>query len=88
MTNADVAWIEEKGADRTIRLKYAVGKEKIDGAQTITIPPEVSVVNFIVGSRDLLLAGAHVVAVVTKAEGGGVNPIAVVVGKNGSKPPM
>ena len=88
MTNADVAWIEEVGDNRTIRLKYAVGKEKIDGAQTITIPPEAAVVNFVAGDRDLLVAGAHLVAVVVKADGGGIDPIAVVVGKDGSKPPM
>ena len=88
MTNADIAWIEEVGANRKIRLKYAVGEEKIDGAQTITIPPEAAVVNFLVGSRELLAAGAHIVAVVIKAEGGGVNPIAVIVGQGGSKPPM
>ncbi len=88
MTNAQVAWIEEAGADRTIRLKYAVGKEKIDGAQTITIPPEAVIVNFVVGSRALLVAGAHVVAVVVDDEGGQINPIAVVVGKDGTNPPM
>ncbi len=88
MTNAQVAWIEEAGTDRTIRLKYAAGKEKIDGAQTITIPPEAVIVNFVFGSRDLLLTGAHVVAVVVDGEGDQVNPIAVVVGKDGSKPPM
>ena len=88
MTNADVAWIEEVGDARTIRLKYAFGEDKTDGAQTITIPPDATIVNFVFGSRELLLAGAHIVAVVTKAEGGMVSPVAVVVGKDGSKPPM
>ena len=79
MTNANIAKIEEVGADRVVRLNYARGE------QTITIPTSATVVAFDKAPADQLAVGRKVFVVMKKD---GSEAAAVVIGAEGVKPPM
>ncbi|MCJ2036797.1 hypothetical protein [Methylobacterium sp. J-068] len=81
MTNGAVGTLSGTG-DRTIRVTYKGGEK------TITVPEGVPVVSLAPGDRSAIKAGARVVAV-TRADANGVAVAdRVIVGENGTVPPM
>jgi hypothetical protein len=82
MTNANIAQVESMGGDRTLKLDYK------GGTQNISVPPDAKVVEFTATTADQLKPGGKVfVIAVTQPDGSTVAP-AIVVGKDGLKPPM
>jgi hypothetical protein len=82
MTNANIAQVESMGGDRMLKLDYK------GGTQNIAVPPDAKVVEFTASTPDQLKPGAKVfVIAVTQPDGSIVAP-AIVVGKDGLKPPM
>lgn len=81
MTNANIAQVESGGGGRTLKLDYK------GGSQMIVVPDSATIVEFTDGSPDELKAGAKVFVIARKESGGEVAN-AVVVGKDGLKPPM
>ena len=81
MTNANIAQVESGGGGRVLKLDYK------GGSQTITVPDNATVVEFTEGSPDEMKPGAKAFVVARKEDGGDA-AIAVVVGKDGLKPPM
>jgi hypothetical protein len=89
MTNATVAEVKEVGADRQLEVSYREGEAKIEGAQTIYLPPGVPIVRLARSDdRALLQAGKEVVLIVQPEHDLTPVVIAVVVGDEGAKPPM
>lgn len=81
MTNGTVGNIV-KSSGRTLTVKYANGEKQI------VVPPNVPIVTFEPGDRDLLKKGASVMIFATKAADGSFTSNGVTVGKNGVVPPM
>ena len=81
MTNANIAQVESGGGGRVLKLDYK------GGTQTITVPDNATIVEFTEGSPDQLQVGRKVFLIARKENGGDVAN-AVVVGKDGLKPPM
>src|SRR5271156_3262474 len=80
MTNANISKIEEVGANRVVKVDYKGGE------QTITIPPDATVVAFVKApSADELAVGRKVFVVMKKDS---PEAAAVVIGAEGIKPPM
>lgn len=81
MTNGTVGQVA--GTDgRSLTVKYK------DGEKTVTVPPDVPVVAFDVGTPSELSPGAHVVINATKAADGALSTTRVTVGKNGIEIPL
>jgi hypothetical protein len=81
MTNATVAGATGSGTSRTLTLRYAGGEQKV------LVPKNVPIVKIEPGDRSLLVPGAHVFVIATRA-GGVLTARAVNVGKGGIVPPM
>jgi hypothetical protein len=81
MTNGTVGQIEGSGG-RSLTVKYK------EGEKTVTVPPDVPVVALEVGSRAMLVPGAHVFVIANKAGDGTISAARVTVGKDGLEPPM
>lgn len=79
MTNANIAKVEDVGADRVLKLNYAGGE------QTITIPANAAVVAFDKTGNDQLASGRKVFIIMKKDV---KEAAAVVIGAEGVKPPM
>ncbi len=84
MTNGTV---EQAGAvtgmqGRTLSVRYRGGEQRI------VVPPEVPIVTFAPGRREALKAGAHVILFVRADTQGTLTAQRVLVGKDGSTPPM
>ncbi len=88
MTNAAVAWIEDVGDGRKLRAKYTEGEERTDGAQTIVVPADATIVWFDAAGRDKLTAGTNVFLLAIDGEDGAITSPAIVVGQDGLEPPM
>lgn len=82
MTNATVAQVVDVDNGRRMTLKYK------DGQQTIVVPPDVPIVTFEAGSRELLVPGAHVMLNARMQPDGTLNATGIAVGKDGLVPPM
>ena len=82
MTNANIAQVESVGADRVLKLDYK------GGTQTITVPPNATVVEFTASTLDQLKPGAKVFVVARTEPDGKLTAGAIVFGKDGLKPPM
>lgn len=82
MTNATVANIVDIDNARRMTLKYK------DGEKVITVPPNVPIVTFEPGSREMLRPGAHVMFSATVRPDGSLTATRVAVGKDGLVPPM
>lgn len=82
MTNATVAQVVSVDNARRMTLKYK------DGEQTIVVPPNVPVVTFAPGSREMLVPGAHVLVSARVQPDGSLSAAGVAVGKDGLVPPM
>ena len=82
MTNANIAKVDEVGADRVLKVDYKGGE------QTISIPPSATVVLIDKATPDQLATGRKVFIVTKKQDDGSVVAAAVVIGAEGVKPPM
>lgn len=86
MTNATVDTIGATSVDggqgRILDLKYQGGEKKV------VVPPNVPIVMNLPGDKSLLVAGAHVVVNAAKHDDGSIGATSVIVGKDGSVPPM
>jgi hypothetical protein len=82
MTNATVAEVAAGAGGRRMTLKYK------DGQQTIVVPPDVPIVTFEPGTRDMVVPGAHVILTATVKPDGSLGASRVAVGKDGLVPPM
>lgn len=84
MTNGTV---EQAGAvtgmqGRTLSVRYQSGEQRI------VVPPDVPIVTFAPGRREALKAGVHVILFVRADTQGVLTAQRVLVGKDGSTPPM
>jgi hypothetical protein len=82
MTNATVAKVVDIDNARRMTLKYK------DGENVVTIPPNIPIVTFEPGSREMLRPGAHVMLGATVRPDGSLTATRVSVGKDGLVPPM
>jgi hypothetical protein len=82
MTNANIAQVEAVGGDRVLKLDYK------GGTQNIAVPPDATVVEFTASTPDQIKPGAKVFVVAPKQPDGKIVAAAIVVGKDGLKPPM
>lgn len=82
MTNGTVGDLVVSNG-RTMTLKYGE-----NGTQTIVVTPDVPIVTIDKGDRTLLVPGAHIVAFYTLGEDGTMTATRLMVGKNGTVPPM
>jgi len=81
MANATVQRVGSGAAGRTVLLAYK------GGTKTVTIPPNAPVVAFELGTKSLLVSGAHVFVIATRTPHGLVAR-AINVGEQGVFPPM
>ena len=82
MTNANIAQVEAVGGDRVLKLDYK------GGTQNIAVPPDATVVEFTASTPDQIKPGAKVFVIAPKQPDGKIVAAAIVVGKDGLKPPM
>ena len=61
---------------------------KVDGEQTLLVPPDAPIVTFEPGERSMVVPGAHVILTATRQADGSLTAGRVAVGKNGLVPPM
>jgi hypothetical protein len=81
MTNGTVGAVTGSSG-RTLKVAYQGGE------QTIVVPPETPVVTYEPGTQAMLVPGAHVIVMATRAEDGKLSATRISVGKNGLVPPM
>lgn len=82
MTNANIAQVELVGEDRVLKLDYK------GGTQNIAVPPDATIVEFTPATPDQLKPSSKVFVLAKKQEDGSFVAPAIVVGKDGMKPPM
>jgi hypothetical protein len=82
MTNANIARVESVGNDRVLKLDYK------GGTQNIVVPPDATVVEFTTGTKEALKPGAKAFVIAKAQPEGNLVAGAIVVGKDGLKPPM
>ena len=82
MTNATIAQVENVDDGRRMTLKYK------DGEKTVVVPPDVPIVTFEPGSREMVVPGAHVIFTATIKPDGSLAASRLAVGKDGLVPPM
>ena len=81
MTNGTIGSVVGTSG-RTMTVDYKGGQKKL------TVPDDVPVVDLEPGSRALLKPGAHVVAFGPKGADGGVDAKRIIIGEDGTVPPM
>ncbi len=82
MTNANIAQVQSVGEDRVLKLDYK------GGTQNIAVPPDATIVEFTPATLDQLKPSSKVFVLAKKQEDGSLVAPAIVVGKDGMKPPM
>ena len=82
MTNANIAQVETVGDDRVLKLDYK------GGTQSIAVPPDATIVVFDATTPDQLKPNSKVFVLAVKQDDGSFVAPAIVVGKDGIKPPM
>jgi hypothetical protein len=86
MTNGNIGGIKDGGvkskSGRTLTVDYKGGQ------QTVYVPPSTPIVSFGPGTPDLIVKGAHVFTFGMKQPDGSIATNRLVVGVNGSTPPM
>ncbi len=82
MTNANIAKVESVGGDRVLKLDYK------GGTQNIAVPPDATIVEFTAGTPDQLKPNSKVFVIAAKQDDGSFVAPAIVIGKDGIKPPM
>lgn len=81
MTNAAVDGITESAQGRTLTLKYK------DGAKTLSVPPDASIVTIKPADSSLLVVGAKLI-VTAELRDGKPTATRITAGRNGFAPPM
>jgi hypothetical protein len=81
MTNGTVGAVTGS-IGRTLKVSYQGGEK------TIVVPETTPVVTFEPGSRAMLVSGAHIILMGTRAADGQVTAARISVGKDGLVPPM
>ena len=82
MTNATVGTVSQSPEGGVIHVKYKGGESEY------TVGPEVPVLAYVTGDRNLLKPGASVVTIAEKKSDGTLSTGRVTAEKNGVKPPM
>lgn len=82
MTNANIAQVESVGNDHLLKLEYK------GGSQNIAVPPDATIVEFTPATPDQLKPNSKVFVIARKQDDGSLVAPAIVVGKDGLKPPM
>jgi hypothetical protein len=82
MTNANIAQVESVGNDRLLKLDYK------GGTQNIAVPPDATIVEFTAATPEQLQPNSKVFVIAKKQGDGSFVAPAIVVGKDGLKPPM
>jgi hypothetical protein len=73
----------------TVSYKQGEGEQKTEGSQTIYVPEELAVVRMEKASdRAVLAAGKKAFLVARDDAAGGRHVLAVIVGEEGTEPPM
>jgi hypothetical protein len=81
MVNGTVGDVTVKDGDTLVIKNH-------DGEKTVTVSPNTPIITFAPGSRDLLVAGAHVTVTANKGPDGELTATGVAVGKDGMVPPI
>jgi hypothetical protein len=82
MTNATVGTVSQSPEGGVIHVKYKEGESEY------TVGPEVPILAYVTGDRELLKPGAAVFTVAQKKPDGALTTGRVTAEKNGVKPPM
>lgn len=82
MTNANIAKVDSVGADRVLKLDYK------GGSQNIAVPSDATIVEFTAATLDQLVPNSKVFVIASKQDDGKLVAPAIVIGKDGMKPPM
>jgi hypothetical protein len=82
MTNANIAKVDSVGGDRVVKLDYK------GGTQNIAVPADATIVEFTAGTPDQLKPNSKVFVIAKKLDDGSLVAPAIVIGKDGIKPPM
>jgi hypothetical protein len=82
MTNAAVVDTVSAVKGSTLSLKHK------DGENKVTVMPETAIVMIAPGSKDDLKPGANVFVIAAMRPDGNITARALIVGRNGVKPPM
>ena len=82
MTNANVTQVVEKVDGPVLTLKYK------DGEKKIIVPKDTPIVTFDKADKSDVKAGAHAMVVAVKEDNGSWRANRILVGKNGTIPPM
>ncbi len=87
MTNAAVGWIEDVEGGRKLRARYT-NKDKTDGAQTITVANDATIVSFGVTTVDKFMVGLSVWVMAIDNEDGSIGSPAAAIGTAEIDPPF
>jgi hypothetical protein len=82
MTNATVATMADVSNGKELTLKYKGGQQKV------VVPAGIPIVTFAPADKSLLVPGASVFIGAQMSADGSMNAARVLVGKDGTKPPM
>ncbi|OZI38507.1 hypothetical protein CAL29_09410 [Bordetella genomosp. 10] len=81
MTNGTVGSVVTTSGT-TMKVKYK------EGEKTVTVPPDVPIVYLEPGDASLMKTGAPALVFAQKGDGGALTALTVVIGKDGTIPPM
>lgn len=87
MTNAAVGWIEDVEGGRKLRARYT-NKDKTDGAQTITVANDATIVSLGVTTVDKFMVGLSVWVMAIDNEDGSIGSPAAAIGTAEIDPPF
>lgn len=87
MTNAAVGWIEDVDGGRKLRARYT-NKDKTDGAQTITVANDATIVSLGVTTVDKFMVGLSVWVMAIDNEDGSIGSPAAAIGTAEIDPPF
>ena len=87
MTNAAVGWIDDVEGGRKLRARYT-NKDKTDGAQTITVANDATIVSLGVTTADKFIPGRGVWVMAIDNEDGSIGSPAAAIGTAEIDPPF
>ncbi len=87
MTNAAVGWIEDVEGGRKLRARYT-NADKTDGAQTITVANDATIVSLGVTTADKFMPGRSVWVMAIDNEDGSIGSPAAAIGTAKVDPPF
>ncbi len=87
MTNAAVGWIDDIDGGRKLRVRYT-NADKSDGAQTITVVDDTTIVSLGVTTADKFMVGLSVWVMAIDNEDGSIGSPAAAIGTTDVDPPF